>query len=209
MVTVEEAYEFMEYRKSVYDAMIQSYDAQDRANAEAPRLSSNAWNGIGSLIAKGATQQFSEDVEEIVKSMVQQWDHYCATGISVDATETAVAAMQRNLIESFRSVQPESKVEPKKEEEPKKDPRKKGKQQGEGTSKDLQQLADQITQEDETPLSPTEPINEEVVKLVNPSLINMFIDEIAEKVFNERTAFIAMQERFLSDSAKVMEVSTP
>jgi hypothetical protein len=81
------AYEFRASYMSRYSYMMETGDPVDRANSEAARLASQAWQDLAQFMQRpdlkdehGNDWEF--DPEEVITDIQLQWEDYCRTGVA-------------------------------------------------------------------------------------------------------------------------------
>lgn len=84
MITKKEAYDFLQWNKSRYEAMVTSDHPEDRANAEAPRLAVVVWQGVAEQMGN---PDFDPDVPR--RFLRESWAKYLETGIPNDLAAVA------------------------------------------------------------------------------------------------------------------------
>jgi hypothetical protein len=96
------AYDFRSSYLSIYNTMIESGTPEDKANAEAYRLASEAWLEIAQfnqrpdiIDEQGVEIEF--DVEAPIANMKLLWEEYCRTGIPVNNVADLVNDLQKEI----------------------------------------------------------------------------------------------------------------
>jgi hypothetical protein len=96
------AYDFRASYRSRYEVMIESNDPESKANAEACKLASQAWEQIAQFAQRPELEDeegnpLEFDVESVIEDMKTKWNEYCRTGVAVDEVDTLVRETQARI----------------------------------------------------------------------------------------------------------------